>query len=104
MSTDTIETRVARGAALMDAKRPGWDGRIDIKNLDLVSPCGCILGQEFDTPFLEGYYVGLDELLNGSTALAIHYGFTTEDGGDEWDDLEKEWRRVILARCEVRDA
>lgn len=37
--------RVALGAALLDEKRPGWRGRIDIAEMSIAEPCDCILGQ-----------------------------------------------------------
>lgn len=98
--TAAIPERVARGVALLDEKLPGWDGRIDLDNLDLTNACDCILGQEFDDPFRDGYYVGLDELFSGSTDEAIQHGFNVDTGGIEWSLLEVEWRRVVLARRE----
>lgn len=37
--------RVAAGARLMDAKKPGWHNRIDKERLDFFSDCNCIIGQ-----------------------------------------------------------
>lgn len=39
------ELRVAKGAAHLDAIRPGWFNRIDVGTLTLHDPCGCIVGQ-----------------------------------------------------------
>lgn len=39
------ELRVAKGAAHLDAIRPGWFHRIDVGTLTLHDPCGCIVGQ-----------------------------------------------------------
>ena len=40
-----IKKRVARGAALLDEKRPGWEAMIDLSSLDISDPYKCILGQ-----------------------------------------------------------
>ncbi len=49
---DTIAERVARGAALLDERRPGWAVEIDTGHLEMDCPNFCILGQiygRFDT-------------------------------------------------------
>lgn len=46
MTTDFDATaRVARGAKLLDLKRPGWAGEIDPDLLDMRSCAECVLGQ-----------------------------------------------------------
>ena len=45
----TIEERVEAGAAWLEANRPGWVDRINLKTLNLGDPCKCVLGQEFGT-------------------------------------------------------
>lgn len=47
MTVQEAQERVARGAALLDAKRPGWAEKIDIGNLDMPRCDRCILGQVF---------------------------------------------------------
>ena len=64
---------------------------------------GCILGQKFADrvgadDFGGGFVIGLFELFNGSLAEATRHGFTTGCGGDTFDALTAEWRRVIQAR------
>jgi hypothetical protein len=41
---------VARGAALLDEKLPGWHERIDLEILDLSETSVCVLGQLFEEP------------------------------------------------------
>lgn len=41
--------RVARGAKLLDRKRPGWAERIDLDQLRLEECDSCILGQLYGT-------------------------------------------------------
>lgn len=36
---------VAAGAAWLDENEPGWEGRIDLADLDLANSCRCVLGQ-----------------------------------------------------------
>lgn len=82
-------TNVARGVALLDAKRPGWERDIHIDTLDLRSPSLCILGQLHD-----GHYS------DGCTKLEIGimepYGFCPY--ADEVEETHAEWVRVISER------
>jgi hypothetical protein len=101
----TIEARVARGAALLDEKLPGWVERIDLDKLKLSSGCNCILGQTWDGP------TSADSSPFGAHADAlalggdddIEHGFNA--GGEDWfsnepeyEALTAEWKRLILAR------
>jgi hypothetical protein len=64
MTQQDARARVARGAALLDEKRPGWERRIDLGTLTLHDPCGCIVGQLCGTGiwFGEGLeMLGIDE-------------------------------------------
>lgn len=101
--TDTIETRVARGVALLDEKLPGWWQRIDLARLNLGSPCNCILGQEFashedvDGDWWTGYEVAQDVLLDYRDATTFGFDLKFADSCD-FPSLTAEWKRVILAR------
>ena len=94
----TVAGRVARGAALLNEKLPGWDERIDLAGLELSSCYRCVLGQLFARSpgpetgsELSPYGLGIWALdLRGSGA---DYGF---DGPDT-DALNAEWRKVIEA-------
>lgn len=108
MKVETIRTRVARGAALLDKTLADWDERIDLDRLDLESPCNCILGQEFTGhPEANGrewtaYEVGRDELFvnhDNPHRAAVEHGFD-RDVWDSYGSLTAEWERVILARRE----
>lgn len=105
--TDTIETRVARGAALLDEKLPGWVDRIDLDKLDIGNPCQCVLGQTWAGdvhPDSNEYLAHADDLFGhswdddtGSNSVDIRHGFNAfwrEDAAA----LAAEWRRVIEAR------
>lgn len=106
MSADTIEIRVARGAALLDAARPWWwqesapdpYAPIELDRLDLGSCENCIIAQVTG----ECYEDGVLLLVDGGHHAAIEHGFTQSDDAEEtFADLTAEWRRVILARREA---
>jgi hypothetical protein len=103
----TIRDRVARGAALLDEKRPGWDARVDLAVLDLGDCRRCVVGQLFGPEYEHEherdwgvYGWGLDMLgLNAARFEEYAHGFDIEDfGGREFAALTAEWRRVIAAR------
>jgi len=97
-----IARRVAKGAALLDEKRPGWDAAIDLAALDLGSCHLCVVGQLFGP---EQEY-GLDEgpFGYGLNALGIprfregEYGFDRHAIAEEFADITAEWRKLIVAR------
>lgn len=88
---------VARGAALLDARNPGWYLRLNPKFLLLSDPERCVLGQ------LYGWYsVGLTTLaLTAHDNEATHHGFCITNDDDEpgWRELERLWRREIRQRA-----
>jgi hypothetical protein len=94
-----VAESVARGAALLDEKLPGWDERIDLADLQLASCYRCVLGQLFGrypVPAEGGfspYGLGIAALGIGDENPS-RYGF---DGRDA-DSLTGEWRRVITQR------
>jgi hypothetical protein len=97
----TIAERVARGAALLDEREPGWWQRIDLSKLDLASTCRCVLGQLWIDMAIEddeedpynmalrdlSLYHGRDEDL----------GFDREDG-EQYPPLTAAWRELIEER------
>jgi hypothetical protein len=103
--TATIPERIARGAALLDEKLPGWVDQIDLDRLDLGSPCRCILGQTWDGGTIPGYsrFETHANALGLGDDEEIEHGFNAS-GGDYFEDapeyraLTAEWKRVILAR------
>jgi hypothetical protein len=106
----TIAERVAKGAALLDEKRPGWDAAIDLAVLDLESCRLCVIGQLFgaayemawagrwpDGGWLGPFSYGVDALgLGPSLRAEFAHGFDGRSG--EYADLTAEWRRLIAAR------
>jgi hypothetical protein len=108
MTADTIEVRVARGAALLDEKLPGWADHIELDRLRLTSSCNCVLGQAFreDVVHANSYRAGLINLFDSDYAYdeAVAHGFDLGDweaeSGAAWLALTAEWKRVILSRRE----
>lgn len=109
----SIPERVAKGVALLDKTLAGWDGRIDLDRLDLSSTCDCILGQEFeahsdvdmddDWSGSSPFDVGVRELftrwfVDAEQEARLHGFNAIGSTAEEFDALEAEWRRVILAR------
>jgi hypothetical protein len=73
--------RVAKGAALLDEKRPGWEQLIDLEILDIESPTSCVTAQ------LSGqrhFRVGLAQLglTGGSDGTYVSHGFNAEGDCD----------------------
>jgi len=98
----TIAERVAKGAAFLDEREPGWDTRIDLDILSLDSICRCVLGQLHG-----GFGAGLDAvglIDNNDRDIELGFFWTDEhrfDLDDEPADLTAEWKRVITARREA---
>lgn len=93
-----IRDRVAKGCALLDAKRPGWADQIELSDLEMSDCHECVLGQLFD-----GFGEGADEL--GIYGFEDRYGFDTDSTDmelawprDQFAVLNELWRAEILAR------
>jgi hypothetical protein len=95
--TATVAERVARGAALLDGKLPGWDERIDLAVLDLETCTLCVLGQVFASAAAQSGFAGYGVGLRALDVAGFPYGFTAAEG-ETWAELTAEWRRVITAR------
>ena len=108
----SIAERVERGAALLDAKQPGWWQQIDLGALDIGSRCGCIIGQLTGLTTNRGlaYEVAtrrvgvgyMDEIPMGFEAPSAH-GFGREHLAmpAEYAALTEAWRDLITRRREV---
>lgn len=108
MSMKKARKRVARGAALLDAKRPGWRDQINLKDLSLSSCTNCIIGQTFGPeyeadeanfglgdPF--GHGVQVLDLEDGEAyRLVPRHGFDTDDHGTvTYAELNRAWRELL---------
>lgn len=116
--TAGVAGRVARGAALLDGKDPGWwradaDPVINLDTLEMADGQHCVLGQRCprelagntDPPvthttfyfyatalsgILDEAYLNAWAADHGFDALPLHY--------DDYRDLRAEWGRVITER------
>lgn len=105
--------RVARGAAMLDEKRPGWAAEIDLSVLELAYPCHCVLGQLYrpaDTARGEqvptgaptGFHLGTLSLALTQPEL-VFCGFDIEaaDSPKLYDELDELWIAEIRRRTAV---
>lgn len=112
MEADTYTARVARGAALLDATRPGWIDAIDLDTLDLHNAEFCILGQVYSDHgrmYAYGYYAGRAALwpddANMRERHSHQHGFTIATGsiGFGFAMLDDAWRKLIATRRGTAD-
>jgi hypothetical protein len=112
MSETDYAARVAKGVALLDEKRPGWERELDLGTLNIRSGEHCVTAQ------LSGmrrgdqsYLVGMDllNLTEGNEGSYVAHGFNAEDpqamDDDEeydqakvYDTLNSLWRDVVTER------
>jgi hypothetical protein len=88
--------RVARGAALLDGRRPGWAEAVDLDELELSSCQYCVLGQLYGD-----FYAGRTALGLRESEISAPYGFdiySTREGDEDFEALAEEWRKLIRAR------
>ncbi len=92
--------RIARGAAFLDERAPGWRQRIDLDKLEMVNPAQCLVGQLFGD-----YYRALGPNLGLAASEAIPLGLNlamndssgSEDEDRNYETLDAEWRQYIEA-------
>lgn len=95
----TVQERVARGAALLDERVPGWEARVVPEFLDMRSACKCVLGQVYGMyrEAAVGLFGGDPQWVDASHESALEHGFNDEPYGN-FDELEREWRSLIESR------
>ena len=83
-------TKAKRGAAFLDEKLGrGWRRKIRRRELNIDSPCNCIIGQLYDHNFLKG----LVELGIRSDRTLMRLGFGGEAG------LTEAWLEVLRGKA-----
>lgn len=88
MSEIDYAARVAKGAALLDEKRPGWERLIDLGILDIESGFACVTAQ---LSGVRNFKVGREQL-GLDKASYIAHGFNTEGDCDccvSQEDLDR---------------
>lgn len=95
MKDDSRYQAIARGAAFLDRKCPGWENKIDLDSLDINNENRCILAQLSHRDYFDGLlYFGL----KGFEAAEM-LGLAGDDGPTErvmtpiWKALIEERRR-----------
>ena len=74
-SSISLAERVARGARLLDEKRPGWAREIATDRLAMESCDECILGQLFHD-YADGIFMLKRDFPSTYIFRASHFGFT----------------------------
>jgi hypothetical protein len=110
MTAAEARERVARGAALLDEKQPGWEYEIDPGTLDLANGCLCVLGQVFGNFYASIGWMTGETRGQAHFPLASEYGFwaptsnavwTSEIGNQinaEYHALQNAWIEAIADR------
>lgn len=113
MSID-YAARVAKGAALLDEKKPGWVDLIDLDKLNVQSSYACVTAQLSGS---DDYYTGMQQLglTHGDGGTYVAHGFNAEsedwaeesadapegyDQDEAYDTLNTLWRGLITGRRE----
>lgn len=93
--------RVAKGVALLDEKRPGWEREIDLDTLDIENGTSCVTAQLSGTSaWYDGMYA-LDLTMRTYT----EHGFRVDDGDqDDYATLNILWKALITTRLASQDA
>lgn len=98
---ENMQSRVLRGAALLDKKQPGWEtwAALALNTLDMETSDRCILGVLF------GDYTDGIDALGASDRGGPYYGFDVHSfSGESYKELTEFWkaqiRRRVLTPCE----
>jgi len=113
MSEIDYAARVAKGAALLDKKRPGWEQDIDLDALDIQNGTCCVTAQ---LSGVQSWWRGMNmlELTEGDNGTYIAHGFNAEadyvngeavtaeyDQMAVYDTLNTLWKDLISQRLEA---
>jgi hypothetical protein len=86
-----VSARVENGMQLLDRVYPGWEKKVNLETLDIMSCRHCILGQ------LYGDYDDGVRWVGISKHSAHEFGFVEQ--GEIWfNDLTSMWAEKITAR------
>lgn len=96
------ERAARKGAKYLDAKKPGWAGKIALTKLDMGNGSACILGQCYTA-----FYKGLRELGENEEdnydpcSFAVRHGFQVSMALQEkghYERLAAAWAPLIFQR------
>ncbi len=101
---DTIAERVARGAALLDERRPGWAGEVNAERLEMNDCYECVLGQLFGG-FIDGWAaLDLDDKDTPDCGFEAESHHNPPSHNPEYAALKAAWLAEIAARLEPAPA
>lgn len=108
MNALNYKQRVAKGAALLDECRPGWEKEVDTSILDLSSGYLCILGQVYgawDVGIGDLEARGVERVWDTQALYGFNHGATYEGAQDyaravdkEYYWLKRRWTELIESR------
>lgn len=87
--------RVAKGAALLDEKRPGWERLIDLETLDITSGADCVTAQLSGSAH---WHAGMMQLglTSGDSGTYVAHGFNAESDEAPVHDSEESDAEVTM--------
>lgn len=91
---DVFRARVAKGAALLDERRPDWFTRVNLNSLCMSSCYMCVLGQ-LDQDKGVGFQGQKNKLHLGYDDAILH-GFQMEDSYDMTVEEDQAYNRTEL--------
>lgn len=91
--------KVEKGMTLLDERVPGWDRKIDLKQLDLSDNDRCVVGQLAIKSMLNGPLGGYDE---GIEKVLANYTKDTQDGVFEKYDKREESHGFVVTAATAR--
>lgn len=92
-----LDSRVAKGAKLLDEKRPGWAHKIDVDTFDIMDDCGCVLGQ-LEGDFEDALMRLLPDWRDDNEHVAHGFDAGQPFDPDEYILLTLAWKRCIAER------
>jgi hypothetical protein len=90
------DKRVARGAALLDQKRPGWHRELADKNIEVSQPSNCVLYHLYGS-----WAYGLAAVVPDHHGSA-YYGLACLSSDD--DQYRELWTKEITSRLAAESA
>lgn len=108
-----LETAVRNGAAWLDENHPGWETKIDLSELNMVSCSSCVIGQAVGDYYQTISNAAADVDMydetwsadNGFCSPSFDYDYKTDPGGYLLEQKESEYYRGLEERWteEVKD-
>lgn len=83
--------RASRGAAWLDAAKPGWEQCVTLP-IDLLSDARCLLGQVF------GSFCATEQRYGCGTSWAARHGFAEDDESVSHEHLALAWEALLYQR------